>query len=77
MQDQIALSEGAQFLLSTHSPPVDARCVGFLSRSPSDGSVTITEAPAEREEWACYLEAFDDRLGDAWLSGGLGGVGGG
>lgn len=78
---QIAQSEGVQFLLSTHSPlvldHVDARCVRFLSRSPKDGSVTIIEAPADREEWAGYLEAFDDRLGDAWLSGGLGGVGGG
>ena len=79
-----AVAAGAppiQFVLATHSPQVldavPADAVRFMSRSSETGEIEITEAPTERESWPDYLGQFDDRLGDAWLSGGLGGVGGG
>ena len=40
------------------------------------GNIVVETAPTGTDDWASYLEAFDDSLGDAWLSGGLGGVSG-
>jgi predicted ATPase len=69
-----------QILLTTHSPlvlnAVPAEAVRFMRRDRDSGAVLVERAPTGEPDWAAYLEAFDDSLGEAWLSGGLGGVGG-
>jgi hypothetical protein len=66
---------------ATHTPLVldtlPAEAVRFTCRSPETRHIEITRAPNDREAWTDYLTLFDDRLSDAWLSGGLGGVEGG
>jgi len=70
-----------QFVIATHSPLVldcvPATAIRFFTREDTTGEVQITEAPTDRATWPDYLATFDDRVGEAWLSGGLGGVGGG
>jgi hypothetical protein len=48
--------------------------VRFLSRSSDDGAVIVEEAPVGTESWRDAYEAHQRSLGNAWLSGGLGGV---
>lgn len=68
-----------QILMTTHSPLVldcvDASAVRFMSRD-RQGNVGVQTAPTGTTDWAEYLDGFEDSLGEAWLSGGLGGVSG-
>jgi predicted ATPase len=68
----------SQVILATHSPellefvrPEEAR---FFRRQPQDGSVTIETAPTGSPEWQEAFKEYRESLGNAWLSGGLGGV---
>lgn len=67
-----------QVVLATHSAelldhlrPEEVR---FLSRSDEDGSVRVSEAPTESEDWEAVRAEYEDSMGGIWLSGGLGGV---
>lgn len=82
MEIIVSLTQGdapLQIILTTHSPVVldcvPAESVRFMRRN-DDGDVIVETAPTGTDDWATYLQTFDDRLGDAWLSGGLGGVSG-
>lgn len=67
-----------QFVLATHSAELlnyaEPSEVRFLERSVEDGSVRIASAPSQGPDWAQYFREYQDALGGAWLSGGLGGV---
>jgi predicted ATPase len=82
MLRQLALGKLAarpvQVILATHSPhlldflkPEEVR---FLKRDLKDGSTIVDEAPIGTEEWKATCQAYEDSLGEMWLSGGLGGV---
>jgi len=78
----VGLTQGddpLQIVLTTHSPLVldcvPAESVRFMRRD-RDGHVRVQAAPTGTDDWSTYLDTFDDRLGDAWLTGGLGGVNG-
>lgn len=65
-------------VLATHSPellnfarPEEVR---FLTRKSDTGETVIEEPPVEEEGWEETMQIYLDSLGDAWLSGGLGGV---
>lgn len=67
-----------QVVLATHSAellehlnPAEVR---FLSRSPDDGNVLVRSVDPTSADWPRYFREFDDSLGGAWLSGGLGGT---
>lgn len=69
-----------QVLLATHSAELLDRAqpeeVRFLSRS-ADGGVIVKEAPTDSPNWEQAYREYQESLGAAWLSGGLGGVPGG
>jgi len=78
------LSKGAigkkavQVILATHSAelleflrPEEVR---FMTRDPEDGSVRVEMAPTQSPAWEKAFEQYEESLGSAWLSGGLGGV---
>jgi predicted ATPase len=65
-----------QVVVATHSAefleylkPDEVR---FLSRI--DGNVVSREVDTAKPDWARFYREFDDSLGSAWLSGGLGGT---
>ncbi len=67
-----------QVVLSTHSAellefarPEEVR---FLSRRPDDGAVVVEQAPTESPGWEEAFAEYRESLGNAWLSGSLGGV---
>lgn len=68
---------GIQVVISTHSSVlldhVKPKEVVFLRRDADKGSVIVQQAPSGEEGWSDYLKSYDDSLGAAWLSGGLGG----
>jgi predicted ATPase len=83
---QMALRELRRFardvdgnvLLATHSPglvdlakPEEVR---FLSRDPETGATVVHASPAGTADWQSFFEVHEGRLGDAWMSGALGGV---
>ena len=84
MLRRLALGELAarpvQVVLATHSPHLlnflNPEEVRFLKRDLKDGSTVVEEAPIGTEEWKAACEAYQDSLGEMWLSGGLGGVSG-
>lgn len=67
-----------QVLLATHSAEllefVKPEEVRFFDRKTEDGSVRVTEAPTKSSEWKAAFDEYRESLGEAWLSGGLGGV---
>lgn len=69
-----------QIVLATHSASLldhaDPKEVRFFQRA-ADGSVTIESAPTGDATWSEYYSNYQESLGQAWLSGGLGGVPGG
>jgi len=69
--------KATQFVLASHSPQLleymEPGEVRFLSRD-ADGAVTVREAPTSSPEWERAFEEYAHSLGEAWLSGGLGGV---
>lgn len=79
------IAEGAvgpkpvQVVLATHSPTVldfaRPEEVRFLSRKGDE--VVVEEAPTTTPEWQEAFREYRESLGEAWLSGGLGGVPGG
>jgi predicted ATPase len=70
-----------QILLATHSAGllefVEPKEVRFLHRSKDTGETLVRTAPTGDPTWLTVLKAYDNSLGDIWLSGGLGGVPGG
>ncbi len=64
-------------VLTTHSPTVlefsEPEEVRLLQRK-DEGSVDILEIPTETEHWRNAFKVYDESLGQAWLSGGLGGA---
>ena len=64
-------------VLTTHSPTVlefsQPEEVRLLERR-DDGSVDILEIPTDSEHWRKAFKVYDESLGQAWLSGGLGGT---
>jgi len=48
--------------------------VRFLNRRSEDGAVVIEEVPSDTEEWREAYAAHQESLGNAWLSGSLGGI---
>jgi hypothetical protein len=67
-----------QILLATHSAEllefIEPEEVRFFDRKTDDGSVRVTEAPTKTPEWRSAFDEYRKSLGEAWLSGGLGGV---
>lgn len=70
-----------QVVLATHSPELLDRAepeeVRFLTRDEKSGSVVVEEAPTDASDWQEKYREYQESLGSAWLSGGLGGVPGG
>jgi predicted ATP-dependent endonuclease of OLD family len=64
-------------VLTTHSPTVldfsKPEELRVLNRQ-EDGSVDIVELPTDTEHWRQAFKVYDESLGQAWLSGGLGGT---
>jgi predicted ATPase len=67
-----------QVLLATHSAGllefVVPEEVRFLHRSKESGETLVRTAPTDDPTWLTVMKAYDQSLGDLWLSGGLGGV---
>jgi predicted ATPase len=67
-----------QIILATHSAEllefVEPHEVRFFGRDTTDGSVRVQEAPTRTPEWCAAFDEYRRSLGEAWLSGGLGGV---
>jgi predicted ATPase len=67
-----------QVVMATHSAEllefVKPEEVRFLSRSGADGSVSVRQVDTASVDWAKAYREYKESLGDAWLSGGLGGV---
>jgi predicted ATP-binding protein involved in virulence len=70
-----------QIVLATHSADlldhVNPEEVRLLSRSSSDGSVTVDSVASGEPGWREAFRNYDDSLGSMWKSGGLRGVPGG
>jgi len=66
-----------RIVLTTHSPTVlefsQPEEVRLLQRK-DDGSVDILEIPTDTDHWRTAFKVYDESLGQAWLSGGLGGT---
>jgi predicted ATPase len=67
-----------QVLLATHSAdllnylrPEEVR---FMNRNSADGSVSVTAPPTTSAGWEDAFREYRELMGEAWLSGGLGGV---
>lgn len=64
-------------VLTTHSPTllefVEPYEVRLLNRE-EDGSVTVASVPTQDPRWREAFKVYDESLGQAWLSGGLGGT---
>lgn len=62
-------------VLTTHSPTllefVDPSEVRLLGRE-EDGSVSVSGIPTQDPRWREAFKVYDESLGQAWLSGGLG-----
>jgi predicted ATPase len=67
-----------QVIIATHSPAllefVRPEEVRFLSRDPNDGGVKVEQVDTSAEGWEDAFKEYRESLGEAWLSGGLGGV---
>ncbi|OGQ09919.1 MAG: hypothetical protein A2138_19685 [Deltaproteobacteria bacterium RBG_16_71_12] len=67
-----------QVIVATHSPDVLDHLrpeeVRFMDRDASDGSVSITAPPTTSPEWEAAFREYRESMGEAWLSGALGGV---
>ncbi len=67
-----------QVVLATHSAEmleyVRPEEVRFLTRSPEDGSVQVSEAPTNSTNWQQVYKEYRESLGSIWLSGSMGGV---
>jgi predicted ATPase len=67
-----------QVVLATHSAElleyVHPEEVRFLTRSPEDGSVQVSEAPTNSTNWQQVYKEYRESLGSIWLSGSMGGV---
>ncbi len=67
-----------QVILATHSADllefVEPHEVRFLHRSKDTGETLVKMAPTNDPNWLKTLKAYDNSLGDLWLSGSLGGV---
>jgi predicted ATPase len=67
-----------QVIMATHSAELlehlEPDEVRFLKRVPEDGSTRVEAAPTESPDWERAFEEYAHSLGNAWLSGGLGGV---
>ncbi len=74
----VKLPRTMQVILATHSAEllefVEPNEVRFFDRKTDDGSVRVTAAPTATPEWRTAFEEYRKSLGEAWLSGGLGGV---
>lgn len=74
-------SRPVQILLATHSPTLLNHLkpdeVRFLSRLADDGAVRVEVPPTDTPDWQDAFQQYQESLGSAWLSGGLGGVPGG
>lgn len=67
---QVVLATHSASLLD-HAQPEEVR---FFKRT-ADGSVAIESAPYDdKAPWSEYYSTYQESLGQAWLSGGLGGV---
>jgi hypothetical protein len=53
---------------------VEPREVRFLGRDAQTGDVTVERAPTEDPQWQQAIEAYENSMGQMWLSGSLGGV---
>lgn len=79
-----SLSEGklgpkpTQVVIATHSSGllefVHPHEVRFVSRDLGSGETIVNRAPTETDEFKQAWKAYDESLGELWLSGGLGGV---
>ncbi len=67
-----------QVVMATHSAELlehlEPDEVRFLKRVPEDGSTRVEAAPTQSPDWERAFEEYARSLGNAWLSGGLGGV---
>ncbi len=67
-----------QVILSTHSADLlehlSPEEVRFVSRRPDTGEVVVRAIDASAPHWESAFDEYKRSLGDAWLSGGLGGV---
>jgi predicted ATPase len=72
------LGKPLQIVMSTQSAELleflEPSEVRFLNRQPSDGSVTVEEAPTGSDSWREAYAAHQESLGSLWLSGSLGGI---
>jgi predicted ATPase len=57
--------------LLEHLEPEEVR---FLRRDPQDGSTRVVAAPTSSPDWERTFEEYEYSLGNAWISGGLGGA---
>jgi predicted ATPase len=65
----VAATHSADLL--RHLQPDEVR---FLERDPVMGETRVREAPTDDAGWQAVVEAYEDDLGDLWMSGALGGV---
>jgi len=67
-----------QVVATTHSAELldylEPNEVRFVSRNPSDGSVTVDAVDTTTPSWKQTYEEYKHSLADVWLSGGAGGV---
>jgi len=65
-------------IVATHSPGLvdlaDPNEIRFLGRDPETGATMVHGPPTDGSDWKSFFELHEGRLGDAWLSGALGGV---
>lgn len=79
-----SLSEGlgdrapVQVVVATHSPelldvlrPDEVR---FVERDSNTGETVVSRPPTEDDSWQPAFDAYRERLGEMWMSGGLGAV---
>jgi len=68
------MGTGVQVVLATHSAALldhlEPHEVRFMRRD-REGNTQLETATANKEGWAEFFRDYEDRLGDAWLSGGL------
>ena len=71
-------SKPVQVVLATHSADLLNACepreVRFVTRDRKSGNTRVKPAPIDSATWAEFFSEYDESLGDAWLSGSLGGV---
>lgn len=77
LRDFAGNGERTKVVISTHNPSlldcVKLDEVRFIRRNPTSGYTELTEVVGS-DDWREFFRVHDDRLGDAWLTGALGGV---